>query len=168
MLLIYAICIVLAVLSLALSGRGQIIGLPGDRARRRRGAVPADAARRARRSTAASYRRDVTAPTTSREPGDRPTSEPASQGRADPLLYSRRVTGAQMNDLGRVGAYLALFSEIAIILLVTTLLGVLRGYWLDQRLGTLPILYVVGMLAGFGLGGVGVYRLIVRFLARFE
>lgn len=73
-----------------------------------------------------------------------------------------------MNDLGRASAYLALFSEIAIILLVTTLLGVLSGYWLDQRLGTLPILSVAGMLAGFGLGGVGVYRLIVRFLAKFE
>jgi F0F1-type ATP synthase assembly protein I len=73
-----------------------------------------------------------------------------------------------MNDLGRVGAYLALFSEIAIILLVTTLFGVLAGYWLDQRLGTLPLLTVAGMLVGFGLGGVGVYRLIVRFLARFE
>ena len=73
-----------------------------------------------------------------------------------------------MNDLGRATAYLALFSEIAIVLLVTTLLGVLPGYWLDQRLGTLPILSVAGMLAGFGLGGLGVYRLIVRFLARFE
>jgi F0F1-type ATP synthase assembly protein I len=73
-----------------------------------------------------------------------------------------------MNDFGRASAYLALFSEIAIILLVTTLLGVLSGYWLDQRLGTLPILAVVGMLAGFGLGGVGVYRLIQRFLARYE
>ena len=73
-----------------------------------------------------------------------------------------------MNDPGRASAYLALFSEIAIILLVTTLLGALAGYWLDQRLGTLPILAVVGTLAGFGLGGVGVYRLIVRFLARFE
>jgi F0F1-type ATP synthase assembly protein I len=73
-----------------------------------------------------------------------------------------------VNDLGRVGAYFALFSEIALVLLVTTLLGVLAGYWLDQRLGTLPIVTVMGMLAGFGLGGVGVYRLIVRFLARFE
>jgi ATP synthase protein I len=73
-----------------------------------------------------------------------------------------------MNDLGRASAYLALFSEIAIILLVTTLIGVLGGNWLDQRLGTLPILTVVGMLAGFGLGGVGVYRLVMRFLARFE
>jgi F0F1-type ATP synthase assembly protein I len=73
-----------------------------------------------------------------------------------------------MNDLGRMGAYLALFSEIAIILLVTTLLGVLGGYWLDQRLATLPIFTLMGMLAGFGLGGVGVWRLINRFLARFD
>lgn len=73
-----------------------------------------------------------------------------------------------MNDFGRASAYFALFSEIALVLLVTTLLGVLSGYWLDQRLGTLPILSVAGMLAGFGLGGVGVYRLIVRFLERFE
>lgn len=86
----------------------------------------------------------------------------------EPLLYSRRATGWQVNGFGRASVYLALFSEIAIVLLVTTLLGVLSGYWLDQHLGTLPILSVAGMLAGFGLGGVGVYRLIVRFLARFE
>ena len=73
-----------------------------------------------------------------------------------------------MNDPGRASAYLALFSEIAIILLVTTLIGAFAGYWLDQRLGTLPIFALVGTLAGFGLGGVGVHRLIVRFLARFE
>ncbi len=73
-----------------------------------------------------------------------------------------------MNDLGRASIYLALFSEIAIVLLVTTLVGVLAGYWLDQRLATLPILSVLGMLAGFGLGGLGVYRLIVRFLARLD
>jgi ATP synthase protein I len=73
-----------------------------------------------------------------------------------------------MNDLGRMGAYLALFSEIAIILLVTTLLGVFAGYWLDQQIGTLPIFTLMGMLAGFGLGGVGVWRLITRFLARFD
>ncbi|MDP8904174.1 MAG: AtpZ/AtpI family protein [Chloroflexota bacterium] len=73
-----------------------------------------------------------------------------------------------MNDLGRVGAYLALFSEIGITLLVTTLFGVLIGYWVDQRLGTLPIFVVVGLLLGFGAGGYGVYMLITRFLARYE
>jgi F0F1-type ATP synthase assembly protein I len=73
-----------------------------------------------------------------------------------------------VDDFGRAGAYLALFSEIAILLLVTTLLGVLAGYWLDQQLGTLPVLVVAGLLIGFAMGGVGVYRLITRFLARFE
>ena len=73
-----------------------------------------------------------------------------------------------MNDLGRLGVYLALFSEIAIVLLVTTLLGVGAGYWLDRQLGTLPLFVVVGLLLGFGAGGLAVSRLITRFLARFE
>ncbi len=73
-----------------------------------------------------------------------------------------------MNDLGRAGAYLALFSEIAILLLVTTLVGVFVGYWIDESLGTLPIFVVLGLLVGFGAGGLVVARLITRFLARFE
>ena len=73
-----------------------------------------------------------------------------------------------MNDLGRASIYLALFSEIAIVLLVTTLVAVLAGNWLDQRLGTLPVFSVTGMLVGFALGGLGVYRLIVRFLDRMD
>ena len=97
-----------------------------------------------------------------------PRNEGARRRADEPLLYSRRATGWQVNGFGQASVYLALFSEIAIVLLVTTLLGVFSGYWLDQRLGTLPILSVAGLLAGIGLGGVGVYRLIVRFLARFE
>jgi F0F1-type ATP synthase assembly protein I len=66
------------------------------------------------------------------------------------------------------GAYLALFSEIGMILLVTSLAGVAAGYWLDQRLGTLPIFVLAGFLAGTGIGTVGIYRLITRFLKRFD
>jgi ATP synthase protein I len=73
-----------------------------------------------------------------------------------------------MNELGRLGAYLALFSEIAITLLVTTLIGVLAGYWLDQALLTLPIFVLVGLLLGFGAGGYAVYKLITRFLGQYE
>lgn len=73
-----------------------------------------------------------------------------------------------MNDFGRAGAYLALFSEIALVLLVTTLLGVGIGYLIDDRLETLPIFVVAGLLLGFGAGGLMVQRLITRFLARFE
>lgn len=73
-----------------------------------------------------------------------------------------------MNEFGRAGAYLALFSEIALIFLTTTILGVLGGYWVDQQLGTLPIFVVMGLLLGFGAGGLLVARLIRRFLASFE
>ncbi len=66
------------------------------------------------------------------------------------------------------GAYFALFSEIGMILLVTSLAGVAAGYWLDQRLGTLPIFVLAGFLAGTGIGTVGIYRLITRFLKRFD
>jgi ATP synthase protein I len=97
-----------------------------------------------------------------------PSSGATDRSKPDPLIYSPRVNGAPVNDLGRASVYLALFSEIAIVLLVTTLVGVLAGNWLDQRLGTLPILSVMGMLVGFGLGGLGVYRLIVRFLDRLD
>jgi F0F1-type ATP synthase assembly protein I len=67
-----------------------------------------------------------------------------------------------------IGAYFALFSEIGILLLVTTLAGVAAGYWADQQLGTLPVFVLVGFLAGAGTGTVGIIRLITRFLKRFE
>jgi F0F1-type ATP synthase assembly protein I len=73
-----------------------------------------------------------------------------------------------LNGSGRSVAYLALFSEIGFIFLVTTLAGALGGHWLDDQLGTNPILVILGMLIGFGIGGVGVYRTIVRFLAKLE
>lgn len=68
----------------------------------------------------------------------------------------------------QAGAYFALFSEIGILLLVTTLVGALAGYWVDKQLGTVPLMVVVGFLGGAGIGSVGIYRLITRFLARFN
>jgi F0F1-type ATP synthase assembly protein I len=67
-----------------------------------------------------------------------------------------------------LGAYLALFSEIGMVLLVTTLAGVAGGYWLDQQLGTLPVFVLVGFLGGAGAGAVGIWRMISRFLKRFD
>jgi F0F1-type ATP synthase assembly protein I len=73
-----------------------------------------------------------------------------------------------MIEPGRGWAYAALFSEIGISLLVTTLLGVLVGYWVDGRFGTLPIFVLVGFLIGAGAGTVMIYRLVSRFLKTIE
>ncbi len=67
-----------------------------------------------------------------------------------------------------LGAYLVLFSEIGMLLLVTTLAGVAAGYWLDQRLGTLPVFVLAGFLGGAGMGAVGIWRMITRFLKRLD
>jgi len=66
------------------------------------------------------------------------------------------------------GAYFALFSEVGVLLLVTTLAGVAAGYWADQQLGTRPVLALVGFVAGAGIGTFGIYRLVTRFLKRFD
>jgi ATP synthase protein I len=73
-----------------------------------------------------------------------------------------------MNDLGKTSAYIALFSEIGFVLLISVLAGVVGGYWLDQRLGTIPIFVLVGFAIGTAGGAVGCWRLIARFLARLD
>jgi F0F1-type ATP synthase assembly protein I len=73
-----------------------------------------------------------------------------------------------MIEPGRGWAYAALFSEIGISLLVTTLVGVLVGYWADQQFGTLPIFVIVGFLIGAGSGTVMIYRLVSRFLTTIK
>ncbi len=64
--------------------------------------------------------------------------------------------------------YLLLFTEIGVTLLVTTLLGALGGLWLDERLGTVPILAMTGFFLGAGTGAYGIYKLVSRFLATIE
>ncbi len=68
----------------------------------------------------------------------------------------------------QAGAYFALFSEIGILLLITTLVGALAGRWLDGQMGTTPLFVVVGFLGGAAIGTFGIYRLITRFLARYD
>jgi F0F1-type ATP synthase assembly protein I len=73
-----------------------------------------------------------------------------------------------MNDLGKTSAFVVLFSEIGFVLLIAVLAGVLGGYWLDQRLGTVPIFVLVGFAIGTGGGAVACWRLIGRFLAQMD
>lgn len=73
-----------------------------------------------------------------------------------------------MNGFGRIGAYVALFSEIGVVLATTILLGIFAGHWLDGVLGTNPTFALAGMVSGMILGGAAAYRFVTRFLARFE
>ena len=74
-----------------------------------------------------------------------------------------------MIEPGRGAAYAVLFSEIGISLLVTTLVGVLVGHWIDEQLKlTIPVFVIVGFLLGAGSGTVMIYRLVSRFLKTLE
>ena len=73
-----------------------------------------------------------------------------------------------MIEPGRGLAYAALFSEIGLSLLATTLIGVLVGYWADGQLGTLPIFVLGGFLVGAGAGTMMIYRLVSKFLKTIE
>ena len=74
-----------------------------------------------------------------------------------------------MIEPGRGWGYAALFSEIGLSLLVTTLVGVLAGHWVDERLGmTVPVFAIVGFLLGAGSGTLLIYRLVSRFLETFD
>jgi F0F1-type ATP synthase assembly protein I len=86
-----------------------------------------------------------------------------------PLLYSARLDRSAMIEPGRGAAYAVLFSEIGISLLVTTLLGVLVGHWIDEQLKmTIPVFVIVGFLLGAGSGTVMIYRLVSRFLKTLD
>ena len=73
-----------------------------------------------------------------------------------------------MIEPGQGWGYLILFSEIGVSLLVTTLIGVFVGYWVDKALGTLPLFLIVGFLLGAGAGTLMIARLINRFLKTFD
>ena len=73
-----------------------------------------------------------------------------------------------MIEPGKGGAYAVLFSEIGISLLITTIVGVLVGRWVDAQLGSLPVFLIVGFLIGAGSGTVMIYRLVTRFLKTIE
>ena len=72
------------------------------------------------------------------------------------------------NQIGRATSYFALFSEIGFVLAIPIIVGVLVGEQVDRRIGSWPIFLLVGAFAGMALGGYASYRLITRFLARFE
>jgi F0F1-type ATP synthase assembly protein I len=48
------------------------------------------------------------------------------------------------------------------------LAGTLAGYWLDQRLGTIPVFVLVGFAIGGASGAIGCWRLTTRFLGKLD
>ncbi|HEX7491704.1 MAG TPA: AtpZ/AtpI family protein [Candidatus Limnocylindrales bacterium] len=70
--------------------------------------------------------------------------------------------------MGKTSAFAALFSEIALVLLFTVLAGILAGYWLDQRLGTIPVFVLIGFAIGGGSGATGCWRLLARYLKSLD
>jgi len=89
-------------------------------------------------------------------------------GRRDPLIYSGGFARAYVIEPGRGVAYLALFSEVGFVLLVTTLAGVGVGYWADTNLGTIPVFVLIGLFVGMGVGARAVWLLVSRFLAGMD
>ena len=69
---------------------------------------------------------------------------------------------------GKSFQYFALFSEIGLILFVTTMGGLLLGRWIDQQLGTNPLFVISGFLLGIVIGAVADWRLISRFLQTID
>jgi F0F1-type ATP synthase assembly protein I len=70
--------------------------------------------------------------------------------------------------MGKTSAFVALFSEIAFVLLFTVLAGILAGYWLDQRLGTIPVFVLIGFAIGGVSGAIGCWRLMARYLKTLD
>jgi hypothetical protein len=101
------------------------------------------------------------------------TPEPAQKNErefADPRLESPQnpdeVVGL-MSDIGK-GAYLALFSQIGISLLIANLGGALLGHWIDGQLNSGPIFLILGFIGGFTAGAVVAARLVQRTLRHLD
>ena len=101
------------------------------------------------------------------------TPDPATKNErefGDPRLESPQnpdeVVGL-MSDIGK-GAYLALFSQIGISLLIANLGGALLGHWIDGQLNSGPIFLILGFVGGFVAGAVAAARLVQRTLRHLD
>lgn len=55
---------------------------------------------------------------------------------------------------------LARYGSLGLELVVAVLIGAGGGYWLDQKLGTLPLFLLIGFVLGSAAGFLNIFRLI--------
>ena len=100
-----------------------------------------------------------------------PDSAPQNEREiGDPRLESPQIPDevvGLMSDMGK-GAYLALFSQIGISLLIANLGGALLGHWVDGQLNSEPIFLILGFIGGFTAGAVAAARLVQRTLRHLD
>jgi F0F1-type ATP synthase assembly protein I len=100
-------------------------------------------------------------------PGQAPKSERVV---GDPRLESPQIPDKAVGlttDIGK-GAYLALFSQIGISLLIANLGGALLGHWIDGQLNSEPIFLILGFIGGFTGGAMVAARLVQRTLRHLD
>jgi len=88
----------------------------------------------------------------------------------DPRLESPQIPDEAVGlttGIGK-GAYLALFSQIGISLLVANLGGALLGHWIDGQLNSEPIFLILGFIGGFTGGAMVAARLVQRTLRHLD
>ena len=65
-----------------------------------------------------------------------------------------------------MGRWEAAFRFIGVgwFIAISILLGVLGGLWLDAKLGTAPIMVIVGLILGLVVAFYGVYRMLLPLM----
>lgn len=101
------------------------------------------------------------------------TPDPARKNErefGDPRLESPQIPDEVVGlttGIGK-GAYIALFSQIGISLLIANLGGALLGHWVDGQLKSGPIFLILGFVGGFVAGAVAAARLVQRMLRQLD
>lgn len=100
-----------------------------------------------------------------------PSSAPKNEREfGDPRLESPQIPDEVVGlttDIGK-SAYLALFSQIGISLLIANLGGALLGHWIDGQLNSGPIFLILGFVGGFVAGAAAAARLVQRTLRHLD
>ena len=65
--------------------------------------------------------------------------------------------------MGRWGLALR-FIGVGWFIAVSILLGVLGGHWLDDKLGTAPLMVIAGLILGLIVAFYGVYRMLLPLM----